>query len=205
MAALPRVEGVLKVLFGNGRASTTALLWAGFFFTQLVLLLMLNWLPSLIVGLGFSRSQASVASIGFNLSGSLGAALLGRLHAGQYRRHWVVATYGGMAAALVAVASVGNVFSIAVLACALAGTFIIGAQLVLFALAPLYYQRASRGTGVGAAVAIGRLGSVVGPLFAATLLASGGGSGLVLIGIVPFVVIGGSAALGLTWRAQSHD
>jgi hypothetical protein len=28
---------------------------------------------------------------------------------------------------------------------------------------------------------------------------------LVLIGIVPFVVIGGSAALGLTWRAQSRD
>jgi MFS transporter, AAHS family, 3-hydroxyphenylpropionic acid transporter len=204
-AALPRVEGVLKVLFGDGRAATTALLWTGFFFTQLVLLLMLNWLPSLIVGLGFSRSQASLASICFNLSGGLGAALLGRLHAGKYRRHWVLATYGGMAAALVAVASVGSVFALAVLACALAGIFIIGAQLVLFALAPLYYGRASRGTGVGAAVAIGRLGSVVGPLFAATLLASGGGSGLVLIGIVPFVVIGGSAALGLTWRAQTCD
>jgi AAHS family 3-hydroxyphenylpropionic acid transporter len=205
LAALPRVEGVLKVLFGDARASTTALLWTGFFFTQLVLLLMLNWLPSLIVGLGFSRSQASIASICFNVSGGLGAALLGRLHAGEYRRYWVLATYGGMAAALLAVASVGRIFSVAVLACALAGTFIVGAQLVLFALAPLYYGRASRGTGVGAAVAIGRLGSVVGPLFAGALLASGGGSGLVLIGIVPFVAIGGSAAFALTWRAQSSD
>jgi len=205
LAALPRVEGVLKVLFGDGRALTTALLWSGFFFTQLVLLLMLNWLPSLIVGLGFSRSQASIASICFNLSGGLGAALRGRLHAGQYRRYWVLATYGGMAAALLAVASVGRIFSLALLACALAGTFIVGAQLVLFALAPLYYGRASRGTGVGAAVAIGRLGSVVGPLFAGALLASGGGTGLVLIGIVPFVAIGGSAAFALTWRTQSCD
>jgi len=75
-AGLPRVDGVLKALFGNARALTTALLWTGFFFTQLVLLLMLNWLPSLMVGLGFSRSQASVASICFNLSGGLGAASL---------------------------------------------------------------------------------------------------------------------------------
>jgi len=201
----PRVEGVLRVLFGDGRASTTLLLWTGFFFTQLVLLLMLNWLPSLIIGLGFSRAQASVASICFNLSGSVGAGFLGRLHAGHRRRQWVLLTYGGMAAALIAVALLGKAFSLAVLACALAGIFIIGAQLILFALAPLYYHRVSRGTGVGAAVAMGRLGSVVGPVFAATLLAGGGGSTTVLLGIVPFVVIGGSAALGLTWRTQCRD
>src|ERR1700722_4370699 len=64
------VEPVPAVLFGSGRAWTTVLLWVAFFFTQLVLLLMLNWLPSLIVGLGYTRTQASWASICFNLSGS---------------------------------------------------------------------------------------------------------------------------------------
>ena len=199
-----RPADVLQVLTGTDRARTSALLWAGFFFTQLVLLLMLNWLPSLILGLGFSHSQASLASIGFNLSGALGAAFLGRLHAGQRRRQWVIATYCGMAAALVAVGLVGHNFTLAVLACAWAGVFIVGAQLILFALAPLYYSTANRGTGVGAAVAIGRLGSVVGPLYAAALLSAGSSSAAVLLGIVPFVAIGGAAAYALTWRAQSR-
>jgi len=37
------------------------------------------------------------------------------------------------------------------------------------------------------------------------LLASGGASTTVLAGIIPFVLIGGGAALSLTWRRQSAD
>ena len=197
------VESISKVLFGSQRAATTLLLWGAFFFTQLVLLLMLNWLPSLILGLGFSRTQASWASVCFNVCGSLGAIVLGRVHAGERRRFWVVVTYTGIALALAAVPAMGRNFVLVAAACGLAGIFIIGAQLVLFALAPLYYPQAIRGTGVGSAVAIGRLGSVVGPLFASILLATGSSSAAVLTGIVPFVIIGGGTALALTWRIQT--
>jgi len=201
----PRVDSVGTVLFGSGRAATTCLMWAGFFFTQLVLLLMLNWLPSLVIGLGFTRTQATIASMCFNVSGGLGAIGLGRLHAGQHRRAWVIVTYTGMAAALAGVSAVGADFAIAAGACALAGAFIVGAQLILFALAPLYYQFSMRGTGVGAAVAMGRLGSVVGPLIAGGLLAGGGGSATVFLAIVPFVIVGGSAAYALSGRPQRLD
>ena len=149
--------------------------------------MMLNWLPTLIVGLGFTRSEAGWTSVCFNLGGSRGAGFLGYLHAGAHRRIWVLSTYTLMAASLAAVASVGTVFAAAAAACALAGVFIVGAQLILFALAPLYYGAAIRGTGVGAAVAAGRLGTVVGPVFAGSVLASGGGSAAVLLAIVPFV------------------
>jgi AAHS family 3-hydroxyphenylpropionic acid transporter len=205
VSAASRVEPVSAVLFGSGRAWTTLLLWSAFFFTQLVLLLMLNWLPSLIVGLGYTRTEASWASICFNLSGSAGAAVLGLLHAGTRRRLWVAVTYAGMAAALAAVASVGTNFPLIAAACSGAGIFIVGAQLTLFALAPLYYRIGIRGTGVGAAVAAGRLGSIVGPLFAGGLLAGGGGSAAVLLAIVPFVAVGGGAAFALTWRTQAPD
>jgi AAHS family 3-hydroxyphenylpropionic acid transporter len=203
--ATPRIESVAAALFGSDRASTTLLLWGAFFFTQLVLLLMLNWLPSLIGGLGFTSAQASWSSVCFNLGGSMGAGLLGSLHAGERRRTWVLVTYIGMAVALATVASVGKIFSLAALACALAGVFIVGAQLVLFALAPLYYRAQIRGTGVGAAVAVGRLGSVVGPLFAGGLLVAGSNSAAVLLAIVPFVAVGGGAALALTWRKQCSE
>ncbi len=204
-SGLPHVDSVWSVLFGSSRAATTLLLWMAFFFTQLVLLLMLNWLPSLVIGLGFTHAEASAASVCFGLSGSLGAVLLGHLHAGKSRRWWVAATYGCMAAALAAVASVGTAFWMIASACAVAGVFIIGAQLILFALAPLYYHAAIRGTGVGAAVAVGRLGSVVGPLLAGGLLANGGSSAAVFVAIVPFVVLAGSAAFALTWRKQCID
>jgi AAHS family 3-hydroxyphenylpropionic acid transporter len=199
--AVAAVQSVRTTLFAAGRARTTLFLWTAFFFTQLILLLMLNWLPTLIVGLGFSHRQASWASIWFNVCGSLGSLFLARGHAGSQRRLWVVLTYLGMVAALVAVPAVGKSFSLAALACGLAGGLIVGAQLILFALAPLYYERNMRGTGVGAAVCAGRLGAVVGPLFAGALLAGGGTSETVILGIVPFVIIGGAAALALTWRA----
>jgi AAHS family 3-hydroxyphenylpropionic acid transporter len=198
------VQGPASVgsaLFGGERAATTLLLWVGFFFTQLVLLLMLNWLPTLMVGLGYTRSQASWAAVCFNLGGSLGAGFLGRLHAGARRAAWVAATYGAIALALTAVSAVGKSYALAAVACAVAGVFIIGAQLILFALAPLYYPRSIRGTGVGASVSMGRLGSVVGPLFAGALLAGGGGSATVLLGILPFVAIGGTAAFALAFRS----
>jgi MFS transporter, AAHS family, 3-hydroxyphenylpropionic acid transporter len=200
-----QIESLASTLFGHERAPTTALLWTAFFFTQLVLYLMLNWLPSLVVGLGFTRSQASWTSVCFNLGGAAGAGFLGKLHAGDHRRQWVFVTYAGMAVALTAVAAINKEFLIAILACALAGVFIVGAQLILFALAPLYYRQPIRGTGVGAAVAVGRLGSVVGPLFAGVLLAGGGSSASVLLAIIPFVLFGGSAAFALTWREQTHE
>ena len=207
-ARVSTVASVGTVLWGFRRAWTTSLLWIGFFFTQLVLFLMINWLPSLIVGLGFSRTEASLGSICFNVAGSLGAASLGRVHAGVRRRMWVVLTYGGIALALMglgAMASAGHGLGLLLIASAVTGIFIIGAQLILFALAPLYYPSAIRGTGVGAAVAAGRLGSVAGPLFASAVLAGGSGGATVLAGIIPFVLIAGAAALGLTWQAQSGE
>ena len=202
---LPEIQSVSRVLFGEGRARTTWMLWSGFFFTQLVLLLMLNWLPSLIVGLGFTGAQASVASMSFNLGGAIGSTALGRLHAGRRRRLWVVITYAAVVAALIVLTYAGTLYWLAAVMGTIAGIFIIGAQLILFALAPLYYGRANRGAGVGAAVAVGRLGSVVGPMYAGALLSGGGGSARVLLGIIPFVAVAGTAAFALCSRPQCAD
>ena len=201
-ARAPRLEPAVNILFGSDQALTTLALWGGFFFTQLVLLLVLNWLPSLFVGLGFSQQQASLASMCFNLGGACGAGLLGRLHAGSHRRAWAVFIYIAIAVAWSVLPHVGHDFVLAAAACAFAGIFTVGAQLILFALAPLYYPAATRGTGVGAAVAVGRLGSVAGPLYAGALLAAGGSGATVLLGIVPFIAIGGAATVALTFRPQ---
>jgi MFS transporter, AAHS family, 3-hydroxyphenylpropionic acid transporter len=194
------LESVPQVLFGGARAWTTVSLWGGFFFTQLILLLMLNWLPSLMIGLGYTRAQGSVASLLFNVAGATGGILLGRMHVGRLQFRWVLTSYLGIAAALLVLPFTGHSFGLAAAAVMAAGVFIIGAQLILFAAAPLYYRAAVRGTGVGGAVAVGRLGSVVGPLFAGALLAAGSGGAGVLLGILPFVAVAGAATLALCAR-----
>jgi AAHS family 3-hydroxyphenylpropionic acid transporter len=193
------VPAMSQALFGDGRAATTLQLWLGFFFAQMVLLLMLNWLPTLFVGLKFSHAQASWASILFNLAGAFVGMLLARRCVGPERRTWIVVTYGGIAAALLLLPS-ASTFALAALACALAGATIIGAQLILYASAPLYYEKAIRGTGVGTAVGIGRLGSIFGPLYGGIMLAIGGASTAVLLGTIPFVLVGGGATLALARR-----
>lgn len=202
LAATEAKPPVLTTLFGGQQLTTTLLLWVSFFFTQIVLLLLLNWLPSLMNMVGFSNSQASIIQIGFNIAGGLASLYLGKLQEGQYRRWWVFISYAGMGLALVAVGAISGNFWVALVAGAIAGGFVVSAQLVLFALAPLYYPTAVRGTGVGAAVAAGRLGSVVGPLFAGALLAAGGSTASVIFAIQPFVIIAGVAALALTWRKR---
>jgi len=204
-AGTARVASVPQVLFGEGRAPTTLMLWASFFLTQMVLLLILNWLPSLILGLGYTHAQASWAAVWSNLAGSIGAGLLGQRQGGSQRRHWIVVTYAGIAVALLWVAHAGGSFAATAVACAVAGAFINGAMLILYASAPLYYGTAIRGTGVGTAVAVGRLGSVAGPLYASALLTGGVGSAAVLIAILPFVAVGGGAAYALTGRATTAD
>jgi MFS transporter, AAHS family, 3-hydroxyphenylpropionic acid transporter len=82
----------------------------------------------------------------------------------------------------------------------LLGGSIIAQQVILYAVASAYYGVASRGTAMGAAVAAGRFGSLVGPLVAATLLAAGRTSSQVLIDMLPFVVACGAAVGVLGWR-----
>ena len=82
----------------------------------------------------------------------------------------------------------------------LLGAAVLAAQAILYAHAPLSYPARMRGTGTGFAVAVGRFGSIAGPLLGGTLVGSGRTPAQVLTGIVPIVVVGSLCAILLTWR-----
>jgi AAHS family 3-hydroxyphenylpropionic acid transporter len=196
----------LSVLFGGGVARTTVLLWIAFFSTLLVLYLLVNWLPSLFVNAGYSRPDAAVATIVFNIGGGLGAIALG-LVMDRGRKHVVMlASFVGMAASLLALLlafrTPGVALAIAAAAAFAVGVFVIGTQLALYGTAPNYYSTAVRGTGVGAAVAAGRIGSIVGPLVAGSLLGAGGDAASVLTALLPVVAVAAIAAFLLLSRQQ---
>jgi len=189
-------NGMLAQLFGPGQVSRTLLLWVACFFTLTVLYMLLNWLPSLLIGQGYSRPQAGAVQILFNLGGAAGSFLTGRMMDRGFAGRAVFIAYAGMLASLAGL-GLSTSFGLMLLAGFTAGYCAIGGQLVLYALAPTLYATQVRATGVGASVAVGRLGSMAGPLAAGQILAAGAGVGGLLLAASPGLVVAALAARAL--------
>ncbi|KNH28946.1 3-(3-hydroxy-phenyl)propionate transporter MhpT [Pseudomonas syringae] len=189
-----------QALFGEGRARVTLALWLSYFFTLTVMYMLLNWLPSLLLEQGFSKPQAGLVQMLFNIGGALGSLLGGLLLDRCNGIKVVLFVYTGL---LVALAGVGLSVGIVPMGIAgfAAGLFVMAAQLVLYALAPPSYPTSVRATGVGAAVAIGRLGSVAGPLAAGQILAAGAGTTGVLLATSPGLVIAALTIISVIARS----
>jgi AAHS family 3-hydroxyphenylpropionic acid transporter len=190
---------VAEVLFGGGRAVSTLLLWVSFLFTLLVVYLLLNWVPSLMVGKGLTRPQGALVSAVLNSGGVLGSLILGHLMDRGHARAVVGGMYVGIAAGLIALAY-GQGLHALLVAGFVAGFFAVGGQLVLYTLAPSRYATLVRGTGVGGAVAAGRIGAIAGPLMGGALLNAGLGAGVVILAAVPGLLLAGIAASVLVAR-----
>jgi AAHS family 3-hydroxyphenylpropionic acid transporter len=197
-AASSQEERTLSMLFAEGRWHPTLLLWVGCFFTLTVLYMLLNWLPSLLIGQGYSKAQAGMVQILFNLGGALGSVLTGRLIDRARPILAVAMTYGGM---LLSLAGLGlsHTYELMLVSGLVAGFCSLGAQLMLYARAPALYPTLIRATGVGASVSVGRLGSVAGPLVAGQVLAAGAGGAGVMAAASPGLVVAAICA----WQLSS--
>jgi MFS transporter, AAHS family, 3-hydroxyphenylpropionic acid transporter len=192
--------GSVMGLFADGRARRTVLLWASFLLELLLLYLLLNWLPTLLVADGFSRVQAAGAQIGFNLGGVLTAVLIGYLLGGRLRHKAVIVVFAVLPLLLVLLAKSPPDFKIVAPAVFVLGCAVLAAQAFLYAVAPVAYPTRIRGIGVGAAVAFGRIGSIIGPKLGGTLKAAGHGPSQLLMDLLPIVIIGSACSLWLAWE-----
>jgi AAHS family 3-hydroxyphenylpropionic acid transporter len=193
-----------NVLFGGNRALSTAQIWISYFCTLIVLYFLLNWLPSLMAARGLSRPEIGYVQIAFNVGGGIGALCIGMLMDRLRGAVVVSGMYIGIIASLAAL-SIAPGFGALAGSAFFAGMFVIGGQSVLYALSAAFYPTAMRGTGVGAAVAVGRIGSVVGPLAAGQLLAMGRSSSVVIGASIPVTLIAAVAALLLIRRPRATD
>ena len=189
-----------RILFGGGRAVSTLLLWVASFGSLLSLYVLLNWMPILLGDKGLSKSDASLVALLFNVGAVFGVLILAGLLEGRGKRLAIGLWYLGLGVSLVALAYVGKDFTGAALAGFTTGFTLSSVPLPLYGLAPGYYEVAMRGTGVGASVAVGRFGAIVGPLLAASLLSLGAGAAGVLLAILPISAVAGGATLVLLGR-----
>jgi AAHS family 3-hydroxyphenylpropionic acid transporter len=163
---------VMHVLFGERRATPTLLLWLAFLPTLLILYLFLNWLPTLVMANGLDRAIAPQASLAFNFGSIPGALALGWLVDRAGARWPLAGAYVALIAVIIALGAARQLESVLILSGA-AGFLLLGANYALYGVAASYYAAPIRGTGSGASIAIGRVGSICGPLLAGALLGAG--------------------------------
>jgi len=163
----------VQALWVPGLRLQTGLIW-GFAFLVFVSTYALQlWIPTLLLSYGFSPQQAPQGLAAFGVGGLLGAILLTVFSAvaGVFRvlplliAVSILAIVGAVYLALsgpVALWVVGGM-----------GLGLIAGCLGQAAMAVSLYEPALRTSGVGWAAAMGRIGSIVGPMAGGLLLASG--------------------------------
>lgn len=192
--------GVAEILFGGSRAISTVLLWLASFAALLSLYLLINWLPTLLIGKGIASGVARVIMLLFNVGGGVGVLAFSML-LGRTGRTWTfAAACVGQILSLTMLAFTNGDLRFAGAASFFAGAFVASAPVALYGLASEYYEARMRGTGVGATVAVGRFSGTLGPLLAALLLSVGAGERGVLLTLVPLSLVAGIATIALVQR-----
>ena len=186
---------IMTGLFGKNQFSTTISLWTATFGTLLVMYLLLMWMPSLLEAMGLSKPQAQYVQMLYNLGASIGAATGGYLLDKKLLYSTPGTAYIGLAVLLAVFGFSTLNFNTTLLVAFGVGAMVTVAQATLYAFAPLCYPPSIRNTGVGAAVAAGRLGTIAGPVLAGSLLGAGKTAANVLIVLIPITLVSGIMSL----------
>jgi len=167
-----------ELLTPSLRADTIGLC-ASYFFCLLSVYIGIAWVPSMLTDAGFAAGTASYGLTAFNL-GCVAGAVLGAVAIVRLgSRVTMLAMAGGAVAgaAVLATMPIGTQSAFAVVALlAWTGGLINAVQTTMYALAAHVFPTAVRATGVGTAVAFGRVGGVLSPSVGSWALESGGSS-----------------------------
>jgi len=167
------VSNPIKMLFSEGYALQTTLLWIIFFCSLLNLFLFVFWLPEVLHLVGMSPAQAVFATSLYPLGGIAAVAYLG----------WAIDRFGTRrslavhyAAGIVFIASI-SLFVLPYLmlltVVLLSGLTVIGSQTGLNAACGKIYPARMRTSGYGFATGVGRLGGIAAAPLGGYMLAHG--------------------------------
>jgi MFS transporter, AAHS family, 4-hydroxybenzoate transporter len=173
LSASTRQVKLVGMLFEEGLALSTALLWAMNLLNLLSNYLILLWTPAILHGTGTSPSRAifgtSMYGFGIILGALLTAPMADRL--GVERVLTYTVAFGALCALSVGLLDV-PFWLLSVIICG-AGMGIGGCQAGLNSLSGRIYPSAIRSTGAGWALGLGRVGAIAGPLLGGVLLGLG--------------------------------
>ncbi|MGO8920706.1 MAG: MFS transporter [Stellaceae bacterium] len=163
----------LRHLFTGGRAMATLLLWVIFFLSLLVTFLLASWMPLVFNGAGLAVDRAVAATAMWQVGAIAGTLSIGQLMDRIDRYYVLGAGYiaGGITVTALSAISSSMAFGLVLLVIFLVGWVQgLGGVQGANALAGAYYPTFIRSSGVGWALGIGRIGSIVGSLLGGLLL-----------------------------------
>lgn len=173
IAAKPSNTSPVGHLFKPALVRGTLLFWLTFFMSLLVIYLLSSWLPTLLRTTGLSLRDAAIVTAMFQVGGTIGAIVLGWLM-DRINPHYVLSVSYVLAGLFVAaVGPLAGSPVLASIAVFCAGFCVSGGQVGANALSAEFYPTDCRATGVSWANGVGRLGSVVGSVGGASMLAMG--------------------------------
>lgn len=178
----------VKSLFAEQRYLMTILLWVCFICSLYTIYFLISWLPTVIRNVGLSTDQTSIVMAWFAIGNMAGTIVSGKIIDRKSVQPFIAFfCLGG--AAVVALGFIGKSEILLNLGVFFAGLFVVGSQGGLNAIASLAYPKAIVATGVGWALGVGRLGSIIGPLIGGLLLAAQIPSRTIfIIGAVPMLI-----------------
>ncbi len=173
----------LRLVFADGRAAGTLMLWAMFFIGFGVLTVAILWMPSLLRLHGI-RPASTAFVVAFNgLGAFFGMSAAGRLLGAFGTVRILVPAFAFGAAVTGCLGYGAGSVPVSALFIGLNGLFVGGAAAGVIALAAEVYPTAIRSTGVGLGMAVGRFGQMVGPLLVGGLLGAGWSAGPVMAAV----------------------
>jgi MFS transporter, AAHS family, 4-hydroxybenzoate transporter len=193
-------KAVVAHLFGDKRGPATIALWVGFFMSLLNVYLAINWLPTSLNASGFTVPQAAFMTSLYHFGGVAGTYAIGLLM-DRLGPHKMVLTalFLAMIGFYMFSSAPGLTQWPTTAVLMLAGFGVIGAQVGLTALSAITYPVAIRSTGLGWALGMGRIGSIVGPTVGGWLLATAANPRSVYaVCVVPIAI--GMAAVALLMK-----
>jgi AAHS family 4-hydroxybenzoate transporter-like MFS transporter len=158
-------------LFKHGLAVVTPLLWVLFMINLMVFYFMNSWIPLIFTDAGLPPQATALAVTIFQWGGTLGGYVIAR-PVDKWNFTPIVAYF---AIGTVVVASVGYLEhnqTALLIAVGLSGFCTLGLQFAINAMSGLIYPTQFRSMGIGWAFGAGRIGSFVGPMVGASLIAT---------------------------------
>src|SRR5262252_112919 len=166
----------VRMLIEDGRAGVTLLLWTMFFMNLLNLWFLNNWLPLIMTDAGIGIEAASVITSLFQIGGLLGSLALAGAFGRRLSFRLLAAVFLAATIFILLIGEAGASVPLLVITVFASGVGVIGGQTASNALAADLYPTAVRSTGVGWALGVGRVGSILGPILGGVLLSYGGGA-----------------------------
>ena len=185
-----------RELFTDKRTRFTILIWIIFFANLMELYILTSWLPTTLNEKGMDLVWANRAVGTVQLGGVAAAFLLAWL-VDRYGPRFVLPAAFVTAAASVAILGLSDLsMTLIMLAAIGVGAGTVGAQNCNNGIVAKFYPTEIRATGIGWALAVGRIGSIIGPAVGGLLLATGPDAIFVFAMVPPLVAAAAYLVMG---------